>query len=243
VSHPVVPDLDGLLGEINPWLRYLVPYAPELGAYFAGLRSATSSIQGPGHIGRIHALISSSKLASYPPDLQSALRALLKAGALGSPRRAANPYSRPGEMAHPAPFAGRYPRLEPIRPGCRTAERPASGGPHWLGRRAVARPQSRALELRLLEPVIRRQARPSLPRTVRQGGAQMQTTAVAVEDTQGIQVESPRFGRAVRRVEQDRQVAVPGRQIDREMLSIGGLLGTLALTNLSIVWAVLHYVG
>jgi phospholipid/cholesterol/gamma-HCH transport system substrate-binding protein len=121
-SYPVVPQLDGFLRQVNPLLRYLDPYASELGAFFGSQRSITSSTEGPGRIGRVQAMISSSSLASYPPELQSALRALLKAGAfeLGAPR-GNNAYPRPGEMEHPAPFAGNYPRLTADPPAQLTA--------------------------------------------------------------------------------------------------------------------------
>lgn len=119
-SYPVVPQLDGFLRQINPLLRYLDPYAPELGAFFGSQRSITSSTEGPGRIGRVQAELSTSSLASYPPQLQSALKALLEAGAfkLGV-ARGNNAYPAPGEMAHPQPFAGSYQRL--------TADPPALG--------------------------------------------------------------------------------------------------------------------
>ena len=111
-SYPVVPQLDDFLREANPMVRHLQPYAPELGAFFSNLRSATSAREGPGNIGRIHAMVSSSTLASYPPELQSALEALLEAGALGTAKPLGNnAYPKPGEMAAPAPFSGAYPRI------------------------------------------------------------------------------------------------------------------------------------
>jgi phospholipid/cholesterol/gamma-HCH transport system substrate-binding protein len=120
-SIPAVPSLDEFLRQVNPGLRHLDPYAPELGAFFSNLRSATSAKEGPGNIGRIHAMLSSSTLASFPSDLQSALKALLRTGALGlATPKGNNAYPKPGEMAHPAPFAGTYPRL--------TADPPAASG-------------------------------------------------------------------------------------------------------------------
>jgi len=117
---PAVPRLDGFLREVNPALRHLDPYARELGAFFANQRSITSSDEGPGKIGRIHAIMSSSTLTSYPPQLQSALKALLRAGALGlAAPRGNNAYPKPGEMPQPAPFSGRYPRLDPDPPALR----------------------------------------------------------------------------------------------------------------------------
>lgn len=111
-SVPVVPKLGGFLRQLNPSLRYFDPYARELGAFFGNQRSITSSNEGPGKIGRVQAEVSTETLASYPPQLKSALKALLRAGALGiAAPRGKNAYPKPGEMAHPAPFAGRYPRV------------------------------------------------------------------------------------------------------------------------------------
>lgn len=121
-SNPVMPKLDGFLREVNPLMRYLAPYSPELGAYFSNLSSATSSVQGPGHIGRVHGMISSSTLTSYPPELQGALKALLESGAFGlAAPLGNNAYPKPGEMADPSPFSGQYPRLMADPPARRRA--------------------------------------------------------------------------------------------------------------------------
>jgi phospholipid/cholesterol/gamma-HCH transport system substrate-binding protein len=111
-SYPFAPRLDGFLVQVNPLLRYMDGYSPELGAFFGSQRSITSSVEGPGRIGRVHAEISTSTLASYPTQLQSALKALLQAGSFGlAAPRGNNAYPLPGEMSHPAPFSGTYPRL------------------------------------------------------------------------------------------------------------------------------------
>ena len=108
-AYPIAPQLDGFLRQINPLLRYLDPYAPEVGAFFANQRSITSSTEGPGKIGRIQAVVSSSTLTSFPPALQSAVSALLKVGAFElASRLGNNAYPRPGAMPYPKPFSGRY---------------------------------------------------------------------------------------------------------------------------------------
>jgi phospholipid/cholesterol/gamma-HCH transport system substrate-binding protein len=116
-SYPVVPQLDAFLRQLNPVLRYLDPYAPEVGAFFGNQRSITSSTEGPGRIGRVQGIISTSTLASYPPQLQSALEALVHVGALDvAAPLGNNAYPAPGQVAHPARFAGAYQRIAPDPP-------------------------------------------------------------------------------------------------------------------------------
>ena len=115
VSPPgtvAIGKLDGMLRELRPILAYLAPYSRETAAFFTNFGSATSDYDATGALARVYAIASRSAYAGFTPQMRGAFDALSRAGAIGlTAPQGTNPYPAPGEMATPAPYAGRFPRV------------------------------------------------------------------------------------------------------------------------------------
>ncbi len=110
-----VPQLEKVLAQLNPVVRYLSPYTREVGGFFGSLGSMTDVADSLGHLGRMSAIVSVSTLATLTPEVISAYEGLQRLGGID---RSVGPhgfnfYPAPGEMADPQPFRGRYTRLQP----------------------------------------------------------------------------------------------------------------------------------
>lgn len=108
-----VPPFGDFLREVNPLLAYLDPYWRELGSWF-GLEAADTQVaDGVGHVVRPTVPLTRSNFSGdIPPELDKALQNM--SGPLDT--RGTNAYPAPGAAAHPTPFNGSYPRLEPDGP-------------------------------------------------------------------------------------------------------------------------------
>lgn len=94
----LVPNARVVLGDVNPMLSYLRPYGRDMAAWFANTADATRGEVGGDHYGRFTVPQNEQSIAGVPGGTDDL-----------SPRR--NPYPRPGQAEHPAPFSGEYPRV------------------------------------------------------------------------------------------------------------------------------------
>lgn len=114
-TQATLPPLDGVLGELNPVLKYLAPYSKEVSVFFGNLGSATATTDVTGNLARVMAGVNESSLMIRTPEHDALIDALFKVGGLSKVRtQARNSYPAPGEMAAPKPFTGDYPRLEAL---------------------------------------------------------------------------------------------------------------------------------
>jgi phospholipid/cholesterol/gamma-HCH transport system substrate-binding protein len=96
----LVPGARTLLGDANPMLGYLKPYGPELAAFFANFNAVLQYTDEAGvHYARL-----------LPHVNEQSVQSPLKSSLLGTYY---NPLPPPGSGAHPGPYSGTYPRLEP----------------------------------------------------------------------------------------------------------------------------------
>ncbi|GAB2962337.1 MlaD family protein [Amycolatopsis acidiphila] len=96
----LVPGARSLLSDANPMLSYLKPYGPELAAFFANFNAVLQYTDEAGvHYARL-----------LPHVNEQSVQSPLKSSLLGTYY---NPLPAPGTGAHPGPYSGTYPRLEP----------------------------------------------------------------------------------------------------------------------------------
>lgn len=110
-----LPRLEQILSQANPMLAYLRPYTPELGAFFGNLGSIVSIGDTLGRLARMVEVVSASTLAASPPAVVELYQRLKDIGAVQflTGRHGINPYPKPGTIANPDPFTGKYPRIQP----------------------------------------------------------------------------------------------------------------------------------
>jgi phospholipid/cholesterol/gamma-HCH transport system substrate-binding protein len=106
--------LQALLRQANPLLAYLAPYALEFGSLFPSMAASSHYRDGSGGFARIASITSSQMVSGVSPQEDQLVLALQKAGLLPFLAiKGYNPYPRPGTSAHPVPFSGTYPHIQP----------------------------------------------------------------------------------------------------------------------------------
>ena len=98
---PAVPKLKPVLCELNPMLRYLLPYRRDFLDILFHLSGASHAYDGTGHTVRLMPLLSENSISGAPPQVQNAMQALLQSGLLvGQGKRITlDPFMKPGEIA------------------------------------------------------------------------------------------------------------------------------------------------
>ena len=76
----LVPALDNTLRELRPALRYLEPYAGDVGAWFAATGGISQTRDATSYLGRVKGLVSSTTVATLGETERQALQQLLGAG-------------------------------------------------------------------------------------------------------------------------------------------------------------------
>lgn len=96
-----MPPLRKTLCQLNPMLRYLEPYLPDLTSTIVGLGSASNSYDAIGHLIRLNPVsMNENTLAGLPDSVGLAAQKLMHSG-LVSPmtgRTTFNPYPEPGQI-------------------------------------------------------------------------------------------------------------------------------------------------
>jgi len=99
-ARDLFPPAVDLLRDLNPALRYLEPYGPDIAQIFTNFGGAFHHYGDDG--GAFVYLRPLFTAESFRPDPITLPRSLFPA----------NPYPGPGGLADPRPFTGRYPRVE-----------------------------------------------------------------------------------------------------------------------------------
>jgi virulence factor Mce-like protein len=110
-SAPTVaalPQVGAVLCQLNPMIRYLVPYSQDLMALVENMASATNFYDATGHAARLYAVVGQQSVAAINPTEKAAIDQLLNLGVLGRlQRQGYNPYGRAGTGNHPTGGEGR----------------------------------------------------------------------------------------------------------------------------------------
>jgi phospholipid/cholesterol/gamma-HCH transport system substrate-binding protein len=91
-----LPQVEALLCEANPAVKYLAPYARELQTLIGNMGSATNYYDATGHAGRLYAMVGETSLTAQTPELLRGFELLRQAGLL-------NPVTQIGYNAYPKP--------------------------------------------------------------------------------------------------------------------------------------------
>jgi phospholipid/cholesterol/gamma-HCH transport system substrate-binding protein len=95
----LVPGARDIVRDVNPMLKYVRPYGPDLAAFFTNFNAVLAGQDEAGvHYARL-----------LPHLNEQSVQSPLKLEALGTYY---NPIPAPGSGAHPGPFTGKYPRVE-----------------------------------------------------------------------------------------------------------------------------------
>lgn len=96
-----IPSAQAALRDVNPMLAYLKPYGVDLGAMFASFGASMDVVAENGiRPIRVSPILNSRSFAGNPLPLTL------------DPLHWNNPYPKPGRAGDPAPFEGKYPRVE-----------------------------------------------------------------------------------------------------------------------------------
>jgi phospholipid/cholesterol/gamma-HCH transport system substrate-binding protein len=94
-----LPALRETLCNVNPMVRYLKPYTPDVIASVVGLGSASNSYDAIGHLIRLTPIIGENSLVGLPDSVSKAAYTLLRAGFLSKSNGLTwNPYPEPGKV-------------------------------------------------------------------------------------------------------------------------------------------------
>ena len=119
VAGPLVEGLPALhraLCQVNPILRKVTPYAPELLSTITGLASAVNYYDATGHAARIYALVGANSAVAYGEQFARATSTLLNAGLVSKVAQLGyDPFPEQGRVGLPATVG-------------RTASGPATAG-------------------------------------------------------------------------------------------------------------------
>ena len=106
-----LPELRTALCQVNPALRYILPYKVDLFSIVTGLGSASNSYDATGHLARLAPVMSASSVSGLPPAVTKARRTLLESGLFGiSNAISYDPYVKPGEVGSTEANAKGFPR-------------------------------------------------------------------------------------------------------------------------------------
>jgi hypothetical protein len=95
--------------QLNPALRYLLPYTNDILQSAFHLGSGSNSYDATGHLLRLIPVVNENSLSGAPPAILDATRTLLQSGAF-LPQKTINydPFMKPGEIGKIA-STGSYP--------------------------------------------------------------------------------------------------------------------------------------
>lgn len=96
-----LPTVNVALSDLNPMLSYLVPYGRDVAAFFTNIGQVTARSDANGHYIRLMMVYNEHSLRGKPVSTEEI-----------GPLRKNNPYPRPGQAKDPAPFSGKYHRVE-----------------------------------------------------------------------------------------------------------------------------------
>ncbi|MFA6576782.1 MAG: MCE family protein, partial [Nocardioides sp.] len=98
----VSPDLDRLLSDVNPMVRYLQPYTLDLGSFFGNFgASFDEPIENGVQPVRLAPIFNEYSVRNNPLNLQTL-----------NPLHWNNPYPAPGQAGNPEPYQGTYPQVD-----------------------------------------------------------------------------------------------------------------------------------
>jgi ABC-type transporter Mla subunit MlaD len=99
---PVFPSIRSTLCQLNPMLRYLLPYKNDILRVAFHLGSASHSYDATGHLVRLLPILNENSLSGAPPSVIDSARLLLQSGLFtGRAKRITyDPYMKPGVIGN-----------------------------------------------------------------------------------------------------------------------------------------------
>lgn len=120
-TQAAMPKLRKVLCQLNPALRYLKPYAPEVVGVMAGLGSSSNTYDAIGHTIRVVPVVTENAIVGLPENLSKTLRVLLNEGVLEKSHGLGwDPYPKAGSLRDtsgmlgvngPSDYPRKYPRV------------------------------------------------------------------------------------------------------------------------------------
>jgi phospholipid/cholesterol/gamma-HCH transport system substrate-binding protein len=103
-----VPGIKGMLCQLNPMLRYILPYKDDLLQIAFHLSSASHAYDATGHTVRLLPILNENSLSGAPPAVLDSARLLLQSGLFtGQTKRITyDPYMKPGTIGKTVAQAG-----------------------------------------------------------------------------------------------------------------------------------------
>jgi phospholipid/cholesterol/gamma-HCH transport system substrate-binding protein len=96
-TERALPQVKGVLCQVNPVLRYAHPYTHEIAGVVSGLASGTNYYDATGHASRLLASVGENSAGFLSPDVSSALALARTSGLLGTSYQLGyDPYPAPG---------------------------------------------------------------------------------------------------------------------------------------------------
>ncbi|WP_354698540.1 hypothetical protein DSM112329_04223 [Paraconexibacter sp. AEG42_29] len=94
-----LPRVKSTLCQLNPMLRYVAPYANDVGSALNNMQSSTNSYDALGHLARVSLTTGENAISGLPPELSKAAAAVLYSGLLTkSYGLEVDPYPQPGQI-------------------------------------------------------------------------------------------------------------------------------------------------
>jgi phospholipid/cholesterol/gamma-HCH transport system substrate-binding protein len=95
-----LPRLRQTLCQLNPMVRYMRPYTPDVLSLIEEFASSTNGYDAISHTVRLTATINDDAIVGLPPSVNTAVQTLLHSGVLGESNRLSfDPYPGPGQAA------------------------------------------------------------------------------------------------------------------------------------------------
>lgn len=92
----------GLMCELNPFVKYVAPYAKDVTAILTNMSSASNYHDATGHAARLGVVLSPDSAAIYTPEVDKQVDSLMKTGVMGTLNvRGWNPLPAPGTAGKP----------------------------------------------------------------------------------------------------------------------------------------------
>jgi phospholipid/cholesterol/gamma-HCH transport system substrate-binding protein len=95
----VLPGVQKLFCQVNPMLRYAMPYVPDVTSMVTNMEDATQGYDANGHIARVTLNVNEGSVGALPASAEKAANGLIRSGILRAfDGYAFSPYPKPGRQ-------------------------------------------------------------------------------------------------------------------------------------------------
>jgi phospholipid/cholesterol/gamma-HCH transport system substrate-binding protein len=98
-ASAALPALGQTLCQLNPMLRYLQPYTPDVTSWITGMGSMSNNYDAVGHVLRFAPILTENSLVGLPPSISQAADTLMHSGLMAKEAGLTyDPYPAPGRV-------------------------------------------------------------------------------------------------------------------------------------------------